>query len=87
MKVLVEYNNFDDLYKNSWSGALNTLDRIAELNKENELMDFLEMEYSVFDKTPTEAEINDFLWFMSDYIFDSLGISWEDEEEDDEDEN
>lgn len=84
MKVIVEYNSFDDLYKNCWCGALDTLDRIAELDKEEELMSFFGM---YFEEMPTDTQINDLLWFDDEFIFEELGISWEDEEEDDEDEN
>ena len=32
-----------------------------------------------------DGELNDLLWFESDYVLDALGISLEDEEEDDDD--
>ena len=75
--------NFDDLYKNSWSGAIDTLNRIQDENKEDELMEFLEEQ---FQDVPTETEVNDFLWFESEYIYESLGISDEEEEEEESEE-
>ena len=74
MKIVREYN-FNDLYENSWSGAINTLDTIIKNDMENELMEHLE---EIFDiHIPTETEVNDYLWFESDYIYECLGIDVE----------
>lgn len=82
MKICKEYD-FNDLKENSWSGAIDTINRIEEEGKEEELMDFLE---ECFTETPTDTEVNDFLWFEDEYIFEVLGIKDEDEDEEDEDE-
>ena len=75
MKIVREYN-FNDLYENSWSAAINTLDTIIKNDMENELMEQLE---EIFDnQIPTETEVNDYLWFESDYIYECLGIDLED---------
>ena len=75
MKIVREYD-FNDLYENSWSGAIDTLDTIIKNDMENELMEHLE---EIFDnQIPTETEINDYLWFESDYIYECLGIDLED---------
>ena len=75
MKIAREYD-FNDLYRNSWSGAINTLDTIIKNDMENELMEHLE---EIFDnQIPTETEVNDYLWFESDYIYECLGIDLED---------
>lgn len=75
MKIVREYN-FNDLYENSWSGAIDTLDTIIKNDMENELMEHLE---EIFDnQIPTETEVNDYLWFESDYIYECLGIDLED---------
>ena len=75
MKITREYN-FNDLYENSWSGAIDTLDTIIKNDMENELMEHLE---EIFDnQIPTETEVNDYLWFESDYIYECLGIDLED---------
>lgn len=72
--------DFNDLMDNCWSGAIDTLNRINELNKENELMAHLEEQW--LDETPTMTEVNDYLWFEDEAIFEALGISEiEDEEE------
>lgn len=75
MKIMKEYD-FEELYKDSWSGAINTLDTIMKNDMENELMEHLEDIFS--DQIPTETEVNDYLWFESDYIYECLGIDVED---------
>lgn len=66
--------SFEDLKKECWSGAVNTLQKIEEEGKEDELMELLQ---DIFTDIPTETELNDFLWFDDDYIYDQLGIEEE----------
>lgn len=65
---------FYDLKHEVWQGAVDTLDRIEKEEKQDELMEFLE---SYFMDIPTMTEVNDLLWFESDYIFESLGMEVE----------
>lgn len=76
--------SFLDLMKECWSGALDTLKRIEEEGLEDEFMDYLNMYMDSDYSIPTMTEVNDFLWFESDQIFKDLGIS--DEEDEDEEE-
>ena len=69
---------FNDLKNNSWSGAVDTLNKIEEECKEDELMDYLE---SIFEETPDETQLNDFLWFDNETIFEDLGMNENDDEE------
>ena len=81
MYIKKEYD-FTDLKNNSWSGAVNTLKTIEEAGKEEELMSLLEDLFSEdTHQTPEETEVNDFLWFDTDYIYKSLGIKEEEDEE------
>lgn len=66
--------SFEELVRGSWSGAVDTLETVVENGKEDELMDLME---EVFQETPTETEVNDFLWFDTEYIFDVLGLEEE----------
>ena len=66
--------SFEDLKDECWSGAIDTLQKIEEEGKENELMELLQ---EIFTDIPTETEVNDFLWFDDDYIYDQLGIEEE----------
>ena len=79
MWIKQEYD-YNDLKENSWSGAVNTLRRIEEANKEEELMNFLEDIF--YENIPSDTEVNDLLWFEPEMIYESLGISDEDEDED-----
>lgn len=71
--------DFNDLMNNCWSGAIDTLRTIEEHDKEDELMAHLEEQW--FDEAPTMTEINDYLWFDDEFIFECLGISEDEEEE------
>ena len=74
--------NFNELFQNSWSGAIDTLKEVELADKEEELMEYLEV---VFEgDVPTETEVNDFLWFNSDEIYESLGMADNEEEEEEE---
>ena len=69
--------DFEDLRNNCWSGAIDTLNTVYNHDKEEDLMWLIEEEF--FGEIPTMTQVNDFLWFEDEYIFDALGI---DEEED-----
>ena len=85
MEVIKEYSGFWGLYDNSWSGAIQTLDKIKELGLEDELMDFLEEYFS--GGVPTETEVNDLLWFEEEYILNELGVDEEEDEDEEDDED
>lgn len=84
MKYVIEesLSNFD-----AWSGGKETKDELTEVQL-NQVEDFIG---EVFPETPTQTEINDFLWFERDAIAQYLGFSdWEhlnQEEEEEEEEN
>lgn len=71
--------DFNDLMNNCWSGAINTLQVIEENGKEEELMMLLEEIF--YESTPTMTDLNDYLWFEDESIYDALGIIEEEEEE------
>lgn len=68
--------NFTDLLGACWSGAIDTLEYIQEHGKEEELLELIS-ELDMHDL----GTINDFLWFDDEYIYECLGITEEDEEE------
>ena len=76
IKYTSTIDSFDELMNLCWSGAIHTLTTIESLDKEDELMNILN---DIFydDESCTLTTINDFLWFDSDYIFESLGIEVE----------
>ena len=69
MYIKVDYD-FNDLMDNCWSGAEETLKVIEENGKEDAFMELLEMTFTA----PTLTEVNDFLRFNDNYIYDTLGI-------------
>lgn len=74
--------DFNDLINNCWSGAIDTLKTIEEHSKEDSFMEHLESIMSEdIGNIPTITEVNDYLWFDSDFIFETLGISELNEEE------
>ena len=74
MEVIKEYGDYYDLKRNSWSGALDTLKDIERADKEDNLMQFLE-EVFADRETPTETEVNDFLWFEREFIYENVGLN------------
>lgn len=87
MYIKKEYD-FSDLIDACWCGALDTLKTIEKFDKEDELMEHLKEVFETnFDKVPTMTEINDYLWFGWENIFECLGIFEEDEEQEEDEEN
>ena len=75
MKIYSETNleNFE-----AWSGAVDTLDRVREAGKCDELESILE---DLYPDGMSETELNDLLWFEPETVFEWLGIEEEEEEE------
>lgn len=73
MEIRKEINGFYALADMVWSGAVDTIKDIQNANKEDEFMNFLEMEF--FEDIPTDTEVNDFIWFERDRIYEHLGLT------------
>ena len=73
MEIKKEINDFYALADMVWSGAVDTIADIQNTNKEDEFMNFLEMVFC--DEIPTDTEVNDFIWFERDYIYENLGLT------------
>lgn len=71
MKVTKEISTFDELKLESWGGALQTIKIIEENNKRDEFMCLLE---DIFFEAIDEVDLNDFIWFEDNYIFETLEI-------------
>lgn len=57
----------------AWSGATATLNTVRERGGIEQLTALCE---EIFSGTiPTETELNDWLWFDSDYIYQALGYN------------
>lgn len=85
------YKTEFDLYNfPAWSGGHDTLETLKEKNLVDEVQATIEEIYC--EESPTDTEINDFLWFERDTIAEWLGFSdWEaleyGEEEEEEEES
>lgn len=79
-----EIKSFYDLKANSWSGALDTLEDIENADLEEELMEHLEEIFR--DSTPTETEVNDYLWHDRESVYYALGLNENGELEEEENE-
>ena len=73
MEIKKEINDFYALADMVWSGAVDTIADIQNANKEDEFMNFLEEVFC--DETPTDTDVNDFIWFERDYIYESIGLT------------
>lgn len=71
MQVKKEISNIYELYDNSWAGAVTVLDNIFKNDQEEIAWDIIN---NYFDtdftgcETPTETELNDFIWFELEEI-------------------
>ena len=75
MEIRKEINGFYELADMVWSGAIDTLEDIQNANKENEFMDFLEMVFMNREEPLTDTEVNDFIWFEREYIYENIGLT------------
>ena len=73
MEVTKSIDTFDELFDNSWSGAIDTLKDIQNADKEDELMQHLEEVF--FDSTPSETDVNEYLWHDRQYVYEALGLN------------
>ena len=72
MLICKEYNNFYEIKDMCWSGAIDTLNDIERNNRENEFMNLLEEMF--METKPTDTEVNDFIWFDREYIYEHCGL-------------
>lgn len=63
-----------------WSGAIDTYNTIVEAGKEEEFESLIE---ELYPEGIEEVTLNDILWFEPDFILESLGLSEEEEDEED----
>ena len=75
--------DFNDLENECWECDY-TLDAVSDNNKESEFMDLLEEQFG--GDIPTMTEVNDFIRFDDDFIFDALGIRIDDDDDEEEEE-
>ena len=70
--------DFNDLKNLVWSGAVDTIQRLEDEQKQDSLINLLNEVF--LEELPDITEINDYLWFESDDIYECLGISSDEDE-------
>lgn len=81
MKTFNENVSLSDF--NAWSGATDTKQTIINAGKVDEFDNLIE---ELYPDGLSETQLNDILWFESDWCFEMLGISENEDEDDDTDE-
>lgn len=76
MKIIDEGVNLRDF--EAWSCAVDTKERIIEEGKEDEFENLID---EMYPEGISSVHLNDLLWFESDWIYETLGIKDEEEEE------
>ena len=79
MKTINENQTLADF--DAWSGAKDTKETILNNNKGDEFDALIE---ELYPDGLTETQLNDILWFETDWLYESLGISEEEENDDNE---
>lgn len=69
-------NDFQELKRESWSGAIARLDEIEENGKEEEFLNSVNELISSSENGWTDTELNDFIWFDDEWYFEELGMEW-----------
>ncbi len=75
-------DNFYELKENCWSGAIQTLDRVEELGKQDEFLELLNDIIASYEENGIEeTKLNDYIWFDAENDFKEFkGIDlWEEE--------
>lgn len=57
-----------------WSGAKDTFEDVCKADKMYELQSLIEEQFADSETPPTETEINDFVWFEREFIYNQLGL-------------
>ena len=70
-------NDFQELKRESWGGAIQRLEDIEEQGKEEEFLALLNDLIASSENGWTDTELNDFIWFDDDWYYEELGMECE----------
>lgn len=76
MRILMD---FTEAYK-PWCGAKDTMDYLREQGITSKKLEAA-LEESFDGRTPTDTDVNDFLWFGPEILYEFLGLKNPDEDE------
>ena len=79
--LIIEEKNLLDF--EAWSGAIETKERILEAGLEEEFENLID---ECYPDGITSTQLNDILWFDSEWVYEALGMTDEEEEDEEEDE-
>lgn len=84
MKVTMELDTWQELFRNSWAGAVDTLREIEKQGREEEALDLLEelFDPAAYGEVPSKTDVNEYIWFD---LADDMNL-YDDAEEDDDEE-
>jgi hypothetical protein len=71
-----EINDFNELEYLVWGQAVKILEEIYDADKEDELMEHLAMVFDIDCDAPTLTEINDYIAYDWEEIYDAIGIEY-----------
>lgn len=71
---VTEVYDFNELYNTSWGGAIDTLKTIEENEKEDDLLSLINSILESYNGGLDRTQLNDYIWFDRDDIYESLGI-------------
>jgi len=63
----------------AWSGAVDTLNKLIELDLVEQAQELIE---ELNSEGLTDTELNDILWFEDEWLFEALGVNNDEDEED-----
>jgi hypothetical protein len=83
MEVKTEISNIFELQDMAWSGGLETIKGILELDRRNNcntnyaerLFSHIEEMFMFDEETPSITSINDYLWFETSDIYEAIGLN------------
>lgn len=74
LSIVKEISAFE-LKGELWSGALDTLETVTQKDKLQDLMSLLE---EIYPEPVGIMTVNDLLWFDDEFIFEQLGMPYDD---------
>lgn len=60
----------------AWSGGRDTLNDVIAAGKTSELDAMIDEMFGLSDEYMTDTQMNDFLWFGQDFIYEQLGMEY-----------
>lgn len=72
---------FYDLQDRVWGNAIQVLDEVLGQDKEDEFMDYIEMVFADDENPPTMTQLNDFISYDWEYIYQNIGMECDEDDE------